>query len=307
MSDRFTADKLAWLEQIQDDADLSATAFGVAFGIGRHLNRESGDAWPSQATLGRMAGVSDRQVRTLLKMLAAQGHIEVETGGFHRPDRYRPVLKDRKPTSTHDRNSTSGLSPQDRKPTSRETGSPLPPNLLREPFERIAALTREDENEADLIFAMMPKGSVSRSNRSKIREAVAKVVSEGTTALSLKLAVAAFVGASPDAKDQDGRFMGAAHTWLTEKRGWEAYLPSADDLFLRSRPQGDAQWFHRVRSWQRSPGYWRMKRDDFGPEPDAPNTRVPRAVLAYCLQNAAPSPRPANDTHRRVEKRVGRV
>lgn len=99
MSDRFTADKLAWLAQVQDDADLSATAFGVAFSIGRHLNRETGDAWPSQATLGRMGGVSDRQVRTLLKMLAAQGHIKVETGGFHWPDRYRPILKDRKPTS----------------------------------------------------------------------------------------------------------------------------------------------------------------------------------------------------------------
>ncbi|MFT6428194.1 MAG: hypothetical protein ACJAVC_001474, partial [Brevundimonas sp.] len=51
-------------------------------------------------------------------------------------------------------------------------------------------------------------------------------------------------------------------------------------------------------------GYWRMKRDDFGPEPDSPNTRVPQAVLAYCLENTPPQPRPANDTHRPSQKRV---
>ncbi|WBT05041.1 helix-turn-helix domain-containing protein [Brevundimonas vesicularis] len=73
MSDRFTADKLAWLEQVQDDGELSATVFAVAFGIARHLNRETGDAWPSQATLGEMAGVSDRQIRKLLKILNFSG------------------------------------------------------------------------------------------------------------------------------------------------------------------------------------------------------------------------------------------
>ena len=44
MSDRFTAEKRAWLEQVQDDGELSATVFAVAFGIARHLNRETGDA-----------------------------------------------------------------------------------------------------------------------------------------------------------------------------------------------------------------------------------------------------------------------
>lgn len=304
MSDRFTADKLAWLEQVQDDGELSATVFAVAFGIARHLNRETGDAWPSQATLGEMAGVSDRQVRKLLKILHTQGHLDIQTGGFHRPDRYRPILKDRNSSSSHDRNHSSALTPQDRNSSSRETGTPVPPNPLRELFERSAALSRDEESEADRIFAMMPKGSASRSNKSKIREAVASIVSEGTPALSLRIAVGAFVAASPDAKDQDGRFMGAAHTWLTEKRGWEAYLPSADDLFLRSRPPAEVQWFHRVRSWQHSPGYWRMKQDDFGPEPDSPNTRVPQAVLAYCLENTPPQPRPANDTHRLNQKRI---
>lgn len=308
MSDRFTADKLAWLEQVQDDAALSATAFAVAFGIARHLNRETGDAWPSQATLGEMAGVSDRQIRKLLKLLQCQGHLDIQTGGFHRPDRYRPILRDRNSSSSHDRNHSSALTPQDRNSSSRETGTPVPPNPLKEPFERIAAaVSPECEMESPAIFSMIPTGSAGRSNRALVRKAVASLEAEGVSPKALRIAVASFVAESPNAKDQNGRFMGAAHTWLTDKRGWEAYLPNADQMFLYGRPSADAQWFHRVRSWQHNPSYWRMKRDDFGPEPDSPNTRVPQAVLAYCLENAPPQPRPANDVNRSSEKRVGWV
>lgn len=294
MSDRFTADKLAWLEQVQDDADLSATAFAVAFGIGRHLNRETGDAWPSQATLGGMAGVSDRQIRKLLKLLHSQGHLDIQTGGFHRPDRYRPVLKDRNSSSSHDRNRSSTLTRQDRNSSSRETGTPVPPNPLREPFERIAAaVSPECEIESSAIFSMIPTGSSGRSNRSLVRKAVASLEAEGINPKALRIAVSAFIAESPNAKDQNGRFMGAAHTWLTDKRGWEAYLPNADQIFLEGRPHVEKTWLWRVRSWQRLPNLW--KTDDDGPAPDAPNTRVPKDILEFCLANPAEAIRPAND------------
>lgn len=293
MSDRFTADKLAWLEQVQDDAALSATAFAVAFGIARHLNRETGDAWPSQATLGEMAGVSDRQIRKLLKLLQCQGHLDIQTGGFHRPDRYRPILRDRNSSSSHDRNHSSALTPQDRNSSSRETGTPVPPNPLKEPFERIAAaVSPECEMESPAIFSMIPTGSSGRSNRALVRKAVASLEAEGVSPKALRIAVAHFVAESPNAKDQNGRFMGAAHTWLTDKRGWEAYLPNADQIFLDGRPDVEKTWLYRVRSWQRL-GRW--KTDDDGPAPDAQNTRVPRDILAFCLANPAEAIQPAND------------
>lgn len=315
MSDRFTADKLAWLEQVTADTGLSHVGARLCTLLAlRFLNRETGTAWPSQTVLMDMLGVSEATLKRVVKEIRGAGHLDVVvSSGRGRANEYRPVLRPVKGSTSEPLSDDKRV--HQRTPSFPEKGSSVTdkrvhqrtPNPMKEPIERIAALSLDEESEADLIFAMMPKGSASRSNRSKIREAVAQIVSEGTPAISLKIAVGAFVAASPDAKDQDGRFMGAAHTWLTEKRGWEAYLPSADDLFLRSRPEGDAQWFHRVRSWQHSPGYWRMKRDDFGPEPDAPGTRVPQAVLAYCLENAAPAPRPANDTHRRGEKRVGWV
>lgn len=36
-----------------------------------------------------------------------------------------------------------------------------------------------------------------------------------------------------------GRYMGAAHTWIATKRGWEAYWPTSDDLFLDGRSSDD--------------------------------------------------------------------
>lgn len=73
MADRFTADKMAWLERVQDHPGLPQTAFSVAFALSRHMNRASGDAWPSQATIGAMAGVKARQVRNLIRALADAG------------------------------------------------------------------------------------------------------------------------------------------------------------------------------------------------------------------------------------------
>lgn len=269
--DPFTAEKLAWLEQVQDDQEISATGFAVAFGVARHLNRKTRDAWPRQALLGEHAGVSARQVRTLLKLLRERGHLAIEPGGFHRPDRYRLTLRVRKSNSGHDR-----------KPTSRETGSKLPPNPLREPYERIVALSPDDEIEADRIFSSLPKACASRSNRALVRGAVASLISEGLQAKALRIAVAAFVSTSPDAIDKGGRFMGPAHTWLTNKRGWEAFAPSADDLFLDGRPNGDNEWLCRVRLWQRVPDAWRHKRAEWGPEPDHEGSRVPSEILTHC-------------------------
>lgn len=136
MSDRFTADKMAWLERVQDDPAVSAAAFSVAFAIARHLNRKTGDAWPGQATLGAMAGVGERQVRNLLKQLTEAGHIEVTAGGFQRPDRYRLAASDRQPIAAiiPEKDCRSGDAP-DRKSSVSETGNGFPPNPLKEPSE----------------------------------------------------------------------------------------------------------------------------------------------------------------------------
>lgn len=133
--DRFTADKMAWLERIQDHPGLRP-AFSVAFALSRHMNRATGDAWPSQATIGAKAGVKARQVRNHLRLLDDAGLLEVRSGGFQKPDRYRMILPERQ--------SNAGLraatdchieTAPERQSSAVQTGNGLPPNSLREPSE----------------------------------------------------------------------------------------------------------------------------------------------------------------------------
>lgn len=134
--DEFTKAKMEWLERIQDHPGLPPAAFSVAFALSRHMNRGTGDAWPSQATIGAKAGVKVRQVRNLLRQLADAGLIEVRSGGFQKPDRYRMTPPERQ--------SIAGLraatdcrieEAPERQSIAVQTGNQLPPNPLNEPFE----------------------------------------------------------------------------------------------------------------------------------------------------------------------------
>ena len=141
--------KLGWLERVQDDERVSASAFSVAFAISRHLNRATGEAWPGQKTLAGMAGVQVRQVRALIRQLQEAGHLSVESGGFQKPDRYRPTFTDRQ--------SSAALRPAencrsraaadcrsdgapDRQSSVAQTGTPLPPNSMSKPLEEDSPL-----------------------------------------------------------------------------------------------------------------------------------------------------------------------
>lgn len=290
--DAFTRDRMAWLERVQDDPEISAAGFCLAFAIARHLSRRTGEAWPGQKRLGDMAGVKERHVRTLLKALVDQGHLTIESGGFQRPDRYRPAIPDRHHSAAIDRHHSAALEGPDRHHSAAHTGTTVPPNPLKEPFEKSAARPVDEEKLAEELFAIMPKGSASRSNRTLVGQAAAEIVAGGVHPRALTLAVRGFVKASPDAKDEDGRFMGKAHEWLSVKRGWEAYLPSADDLFLDGRPQPDRDWLYRVRSWRRSAWTWERKADEYGPPPGQPGCRVPPDVVAHALASD-----PANDAN----------
>lgn len=291
--DTHTAERLAWLERIQDDPEISAAAFGLAFAISRHLNRARGDAWPSQKRLGTMAGVKERQVRNLLKQLVERHHLTIESGGFQRPDRYRPSSPDRQSIAAIDRQHSAASDRQpfaapDRQSSDIDTGTGLPPNPLKEPFEKSAARSGDEERLSEAIFALLPRGATSRSNRNLVGQAVASIIAEGINPKSLTIAVSRFVKESPDATDQDGRFMGKAHEWLTIKRGWEAFTPSPDALFAIDLREADRAWVHRVRAWLRHD--WTWKPYEWGPAPGMPGCRVPAAIIEHCRATE-----PAND------------
>lgn len=301
MSDRFTAEKLAWLDQVTADVSLSHIGARLCTLLAlRFLNRETGTAWPSQSILTEMLGISETTLKRVVKELRERRHIEViVSSGRGRANEYRPLMHSLK-GSTDEPISRDKRGHQ--RPPSNEQKGPFltdkrvhqrPLNPMKEPFEKSAAVSPQCEIESSAIFTLIPSASASWSNRARVRQAVSLLEAEGIDPKALRIAVAAFVADSPNAKDRNGRFMGPAHSWLTEKRGWEAYMPNSDTVFLADKPQSAKEWMWRVRSWQLYPRLW--KTDVHGPAPDAPNSRVQKDVLAYCLANPPATVQPAND------------
>lgn len=89
--------RYAWLDQVVADRTISPLAFKVAYIIAcRYLNRQSGDAWPTQETLARAMEVTPRGIRKALSLLVDGGHIEVARArGRGAVNRYRLALNDR--------------------------------------------------------------------------------------------------------------------------------------------------------------------------------------------------------------------
>lgn len=216
MADTFTAEKLAWLERVQDHPGLPQTAFSVAFALSRHMNRATGDAWPSQATIGAMAGVKPRQVRNLIRALADAGLIEVKSGGYQKPDRYRMTSTDRQPIAAlRPANDCHTEEAPDRQSIAVQTGNQLPPNPLNEPFEeRAKALSTAGEGFSGSIkeafaawWAVYPK----KAKRLKAEPLFASVIKRGlATADQLVAAAVAYAGCEKVARG----FVMDPTTWL---------------------------------------------------------------------------------------------
>src|SRR5690349_4635679 len=93
---QFTRDQFAWLDQIAADEGLPASAFKVAYVISKHINRTTGEAWPSSATIGSRCAMSKPNVVKMVASLKARGHLDVDPGkaGRGHSNHYRAVMKD---------------------------------------------------------------------------------------------------------------------------------------------------------------------------------------------------------------------
>jgi hypothetical protein len=65
MADDYTRRQFQWLDQIAADPAITAAGFVLAYRIAKHVNRESGDAWPSQPLLATEMRLTVRSVREL--------------------------------------------------------------------------------------------------------------------------------------------------------------------------------------------------------------------------------------------------
>lgn len=146
MADPFTPRKLKWLSAVCRDHEVPALGCRVAVLIADYLNRQRGEAWPSQDTLADACGVDPRSIRSAIKDLSEAGHLQISRSDRTASNRYVPLLDgspivpdERKQASGRltpdERKNISGRTQRDRKPASAVTGSLFPPNLLNEPIE----------------------------------------------------------------------------------------------------------------------------------------------------------------------------
>jgi Helix-turn-helix domain len=92
MSDRFVADKLAWLDAVASDRRVGLLGFRVAFAIASHVNRKMLQAWPTYETLANEVGVKPRSVMRAIEELEGAGHLSISRTRGHHPNRYRWIL-----------------------------------------------------------------------------------------------------------------------------------------------------------------------------------------------------------------------
>ena len=95
--DTFTRDLFAWLDQVIRDPSLPAAAFKVAYAIAQHINRGTGEAWPSTITIAKMIAMSKGSVVAMNRHLEKEGHLQIENGcqGRGHSHRYRLTIKGR--------------------------------------------------------------------------------------------------------------------------------------------------------------------------------------------------------------------
>lgn len=138
--DAFTRDLIGWQNQVVADRELTLLAFHVAFVIGQHVNRESGDAWPAQGRLCDMLSISRRGLQKSIDQLVERGHLAVTVQrGRNGSNRYRPVLKNAHAGShleSDNAHAGSHLNGQGANGGSHQVRTGVRTNHLREPSER---------------------------------------------------------------------------------------------------------------------------------------------------------------------------
>jgi helix-turn-helix protein len=88
----FNAQKFAWIDRLFRDRNVPHLACRVAMLISNHLNRTSGDAWPSQRQLAADIGVCRRTIQYALEALVETGHLAVQVSRGD-TNHYRPIFE----------------------------------------------------------------------------------------------------------------------------------------------------------------------------------------------------------------------
>jgi hypothetical protein len=150
-ADSFTRDMFTWLNQVNADPELPGSAVKVALAIAQHINRQTGEAWPSHPMIASEISMSPDTVKDMVGRLRQAGHLAVEVGrGLGHSSRYRLILKKGEPSPPLNREASPPLKGEPSPPIddrkggvgsakggagSQKRGSRPPANHLIEPSD----------------------------------------------------------------------------------------------------------------------------------------------------------------------------
>ena len=309
-ADAHTRDRFRWLDQVLADQAMTPFAFAVAYALSSHVNRDSGEAWPSQSRLAEIVGSTDRGVRKAVEQLAARGHLKVYAPtGRKTGNRYRPILKEGAEVIELHRNGGSGKdglhrnggagngashrnggsyeNPVHRNGGSGLTGTVVPPNPLNEPSEGDLspqappkAASRKVPPKADgACFDELWEAYPRKVGKDAAVKAYAAAIGRGALHADIMAGVKRYAG---QRRGQDPKFTAHPSTWLNGGR-WKDEEPTTSagaaatgaTVEIRGVPVPEANVLAGIRRW-REGGSWHAP---WGPPPDDPRCQLPRRLI----------------------------
>jgi helix-turn-helix protein len=226
--DHFTRAKFAWLTQVAADNTLSGVAVRVAIRLVEHLNRETFEAFPSQARLAQDVGASVRGVGKGIDQLVKRGHLVTRRGSVRTVNRYRLILRatgtivpDAEAPGRNNRASQTGTvvplrpeqsflqnplkQPNERTPISRREGT-LAAGSQRDGQRSV----KEFEAEFPEWYAKYPR----QMSEGAARKAYVSARKKGATPAEMMAGVLRYAAAW---QGRDPQYIKAPARWLTEE------------------------------------------------------------------------------------------
>ena len=216
-----TRDRFAWLDQVLADRDIPEPAFRVAYALSSFVNRKSGAAWPSHATLAQKTGLGESTVRRHLATLHTAGHLAVELHrGRNGTNRYRPIIRpasdaDEPTENRSEMSGTAPLNPDERtahfwtsdrsevsdNPSEETTAPPRGADWERDDADRAAppdggARSEEDDGWRD-FWQLWQRGH--GDDESKVRKAYIDAIRQHGEERSIRVSVSAAIALTPQA------------------------------------------------------------------------------------------------------------
>jgi hypothetical protein len=270
----FPGDLHRWLDRITLDLDLTHLAVRVALVLKTHLNEWTYEAFPSQMTIAQKLGVTDRAVRNALDALVKGGHLTVRRGGDRRLfNTYRMVVENRNEDSgsndgkevvseVRDPVFRAGEEEQafrfsseesgtpvheNRNGGSSETGTPVPPNYLKEPSKELEeTLSDPIDSSFDEFFEQYPR----QESEDLAREIYREIITSGKATPEDLLSGA--MRYAEQESETEVRWIKGPAKWLTEGK-WKDKTRPAKRFATHSNsdfaPRGSAMALIRQESF----------------------------------------------------------